>query len=211
MERCNHGFSPLPRGHVCALFIPSFVREYSASTRNSNIDRFDDALEATSTKYETVWHNPDMLENVISHFLAEGASAILEGKHDLARHSGVIALLFEQHRDVMTGNDAGVCRNTSYYVELSNDSCDEHTLVSVFRRRIPCKCLDKRYKEVKSIVKMGHGENPDSILPDGKTERSKLMKCQQCCMADYCSTECQKADWPSHKECCVAVSYNMKL
>ena len=207
VERCDHGFSPLPRGHVCELFIRSFVREYrySASNKNSTIGRLSDASQATQ-KYTAVWSNPDMLKHVMSHFLAEGTNEILEERDDIARHSGVLAIYFEQVRDQLTGNNTSAFKKTSNAAVLSSDICDGHTLVSFFRKRIPCKCLDKKYKEVKSIVKMGQCMNSECPLPHQRIERSKLMVCEQCLTMCYCSVECQKAAWPRHKEDCVRVS-----
>lgn len=44
------------------------------------------------------------------------------------------------------------------------------------------------------------------LFPDGKVvERSKLSYCAQCFEECYCSSECQKAAWPLHKERCIAV------
>ena len=204
-ERCDHGFSPLPRGHICTGFVRAFVRDFSASNKNRTIDRLDDACKA-SQKYSAVWHDPDLLEHVMSHFLAEGTNMLLRGQDKVARQSGMFLIFFEIWRDSMTSGGTPDFRSYVKISELSRDTCDEHTFVSFFRKRIPCKCLDKRYKEVKSIVKMGHCNNPDCPLPDRQTELSKLMNCEQCRAVFYCSTECQKAAWPSHKKNCVEIS-----
>ena len=81
-------------------------------------------------------------------------------------------------------------------------SCDEHTLVSFFRKRIPCKCLDEKYKEVKSVKKMGSCSNPDCSLPGRKVERNQILLCAQCNQLGYCSRACQKAHWKEHKKIC---------
>ena len=204
-ERCDHGFVPLPRGHVCKMFIQSFAYEFNASKKNCIYDRFLDAWDATE-KYIKVWRNPDMLQLVVSYFLAKGTdSLILElEKDDLVRQSVLAASFFENRRAELTGNTE-VIGKTSKICDLSDENCDEHTLVSYFRNRIPCKCLDKRYKKVKSIVKTGNCHNEGCLLPNGKAERSTLMHCNQCRLAQYCSIECQKAHWPTHKEQCARV------
>jgi hypothetical protein len=77
--------------------------------------------------------------------------------------------------------------------------------VNFFRKRIPCQCLDKKYKEVKSIIKMGLCCNPACSLPDRQVERKKMFKCTggcRCSNTYYCSYECQKADWSEHKKEC---------
>ena len=205
VERCDHGFSPLPRGHVCARFIPSFLREF--------VQRgcLRSAIEALKTKYDGLLYDPDMLELVVSSFLEQGIDMLLRGNDDNARRFAVFAAIFEQLRmcrGAMKFNNAAeeLKKCTLKIKELADDTCDEHTLVSFFRKRIPCKCLDKRYKEVKSIVKMGHCMNPDCPLPNMKAECSKLMKCEQCRLMQYCSIECQRAHWPRHKKGCVEIT-----
>ena len=79
---------------------------------------------------------------------------------------------------------------------------DDHTLVSFFRKRITCSCLDKKHKEVKSIKKMGYCNNDKCPLPGGKVERSKMLYCTRCSVAYYCSRDCQEAAWSEHREIC---------
>eukprot|EP00986_Skeletonema_menzelii_P013044 scaffold7396_cov127-Skeletonema_menzelii.AAC.7 len=77
-----------------------------------------------------------------------------------------------------------------------------HTLVSFLKKRIPCSCLDEKYKEVKSIPKIGLCCNHGCSLPFGKTERSLTECCSRCRTANYCSRKCQVAAWPGHKVEC---------
>eukprot|EP00984_Skeletonema_dohrnii_P024737 scaffold13863_cov94-Skeletonema_dohrnii-CCMP3373.AAC.2 len=79
-------------------------------------------------------------------------------------------------------------------------SSDSHTCVKFFRRRISCRCLDKKYDEVKTISKMGVCFNEE--CPDRRVERNKTMYCSGCRCITYCSRACQKADWTAHKQEC---------
>eukprot|EP00984_Skeletonema_dohrnii_P007854 scaffold2899_cov85-Skeletonema_dohrnii-CCMP3373.AAC.10 len=79
-------------------------------------------------------------------------------------------------------------------------SADSHTRVKFLRKRIPCKCLDKKYDEVKSITKMGICFNPQ--CPHRRVERNKTMYCSGCRCITYCSRACQKADWKAHRQEC---------
>ena len=86
---------------------------------------------------------------------------------------------------------------------LELQSADDHTLVSYYRKRIPCSCLDKKYKEVKSVKKMGLCRNPNCSLPDnGRVERRKMFSCTRCGVVNYCSVKCQRADWNRHRKGC---------
>ena len=86
-------------------------------------------------------------------------------------------------------------------VELQN-SPDPHSLVELLRKRVPCKCLDKKYEEVKSIPKMGLCSNKKCTLPKRMTTQSDMFFCSGYQLACYCSSKCQKADWKRHKETC---------
>lgn len=121
--------------------------------------------------------------------LADGTKFILDGNYDDAR---IAAAVF----NYLEGTDKEGC--ATQMKELF--SADEHTLVQFFRKKIPCSCLDEKYKEVKSITKMGICWNDECPLPDRRAVRSKMVYCIQCRRINYCSRECQKVHWPLHKE-----------
>lgn len=61
--------------------------------------------------------------------------------------------------------------------------------------------LNKAYEEkIKSLETPFVGRE---CLNCWKTEQDiKLYGCARCRIAKYCSTECQKEDWPKHKQVC---------
>ena len=111
----------------------------------------------------------------------------------------IIRLLFEQYTEVEL-HKSKATMNLFKLEELA--MADEHTLVSYLRSRIPCKCLDEKYKEVKHVTKIGLCCNPQCHLPDRKCERSDLQKCSRCSRVNYCSSTCQADHWQKHKEYC---------
>ena len=216
-EECYHGFDPTPTSHVCFSFMQSFYEEFNACCAESDpymIHLFEHIYEATKTKYAEVWNDPDMVQRVASHFIIHGTNEIiLEGNYYVAAYSAVFSSFFEQlaATEICTNENQGdpfkvfllLCDWCKVY-ELYKG--DEHTLVSFFRKRITCNCLDNKYKEVQSIAKIGFCSNPNCILPDKKIARGKMMSCTQCRRSSYCSRECQVAHWPKHKQLCVVAA-----
>ena len=202
-KNCRHGFVTFPRGHVCAAFILSYTQAFFADCESESLyDGFDNGYEVTKRKYAEVWNDADKMQLVISYFVCNGTKKILDGDSDSDRgcYDAMFVSFFEQWIAIAIQKTQASC-HWSQMAELFKS--DKHTLVSFFRKRIPCKCLDKRYKEVKSITKMGLCDNPSCSLPDRMGERSKMLYCTQCCVANYCSRECQKAAWPLHKQYCL--------
>ncbi|KAL9187046.1 hypothetical protein ACHAXT_010766 [Thalassiosira profunda] len=76
-------------------------------------------------------------------------------------------------------------------------------------KRIPCQCLDERYKQLKETApRTGICSNCR------ETKRCKdLMLCTRCRLTQYCSRECQTADWSRHKkeECDEMSCYDKRL
>lgn len=66
-----------------------------------------------------------------------------------------------------------------------------------------CKCLDKKYNEVKSMTKMGRCLNLECTLPGSMVAKSEMFCCVGCRQVFYCSPECQRSHWKcGHKEDC---------
>jgi len=205
-ERCDHGCEatlPVKELNYSLEYMKTFFSEYKIGLE----DRRDNPVQATATackaahnKYLKVWDDPDKVRWVVSNFLAKGTRHIVDGDdNNCARHCAAISNFFEQALAKQLLQTSAV--NCAKLVETFR--CDEHTLVSFFRKRIPCKCLDKKYKEVESITKMGVCGNPECTLPGGKVERKGMLQCIRCREAYYCSRKCQEASWSStHKQCC---------
>ena len=209
-EECDHGLISYCRNPICRAFMKSFGNMYKTASESEN--SFECAYEATKTTYAEVWSDPDKLRWLASFYLAHGTKKILRGEYDGSLGSAGLAFFFEQSaaiamhaNDTQTSCDWGIFRALCDWGKLFElVSADRHTLVSFFRKRIPCNCLDEKLKEVKSITKMGFCHNSKCNLPPGKkTARGKMLSCTRCRSANYCSRECQVAHWPLHKEFCV--------
>ena len=210
-ENCRHGYNPssILQARICEDFMKTFTESYHSATRgNSQDGRFKSIMgalgtavtAATSANLTNISRDLSDLGGVNQLFcivnqlfcMAKGTKFILDGKSDDARLCAVLALI---NKDKLP--------DTQKMIELSD--ADEHTLVQFFRKQIPCSCLDEKYKEVKSIPKMGICFNDECPLSGNMAVRSKMFRCTGCLIGhyvSYCSRECQEADWPHHKEFC---------
>ncbi len=145
------------------------------------------------------------MDAIISVLLSGGTRCILDGDNDASRSYATLVCHFEEWTAVKMRKSKALI-NWAKIVEL--DRADDHTLVQYYRKRIPCVCLDKKYKEVKSVKKIGYCYNSSCSQPGNLAERSKMFCCTRCGLANYCSVECQKVDWKSHKEFC---NINVKM
>jgi hypothetical protein len=143
-------------------------------------------------------------------FIYIGTEQLLLGIADNARVYATFACFFDEMKEVFM-NLAQATPNWTKVIELN--TADEHTLVQYFKKRIPCSCFDDKYNEAKSITKMGRCCNSTCTLPDKKAKRGAMFYCTGCRSVNYCSRECQVADWGRHKEGCktaVAVAESYK-
>ena len=205
-ENCSHGYNPSSRfqARFCEDFMKIFMESfYSARRGNKPLERLSSVNAAFSTAIDrshsanttNISRNRSNFECVNPFCLAEGTKNILDGKSDDARVCAVLALYMN-----FTDCTADEFPDLQKMLELIDG--DEHTLVQFFRKQIPCSCLDEKYKEVKSITKMGVCFNEDCPLPGNMAIRSKMLQCIRCRNVSYCSKECQEANWAHHKLAC---------
>ncbi len=193
--KCGHGWTD-EISPICHEFIKTFIDEFLS--KGSALESFKAADMATALeKFDEVYSTK--LESIVSILVAVGTESYLDGDNVTAQMFAVVSSYFEELIAVdIEKTKAVLC--WAKVCELHG--ADEHTLASYYRKRIPCSCLDEKYEEVKSVKKIGWCCNKTCSLPGRKVERSKMLCCARCGEANYCSKECQKADWKSHKKVC---------
>jgi hypothetical protein len=174
--RCRHGLELLERR--CEEFVEAFHDGYNACFEAGNNDMGScfSAGFASTGKFTDVWKSVAMLKDIAAFYVASGAQDILGGDEDNARELASIICYFEQQIAVAIEETPFI--NMQDVAELH--WADMNTLVNYYRKRIPCKCLDKKYKEVKSITKMGLCCNQACSHPDRQVERKKMFCCSGC-------------------------------
>ena len=197
-ELCSHGLVQSSAGEekIIVDFINAFIAKFR-SVKHDVGAALVTAQEATIVEYVDVYSSK--LDTVISILLSYGTKCILDGGNRQAQEYAAFACYLENLMAVdlhKTKATAGWAKIIELYV------ADDHTLVSFYRKRIPCSCLDEKYKEVKSVKKMGLCDNLDCNLPDRMVERRKMFSCTRCGDTNYCSVECQRADWKTHRVRC---------
>eukprot|EP00984_Skeletonema_dohrnii_P018324 scaffold8534_cov79-Skeletonema_dohrnii-CCMP3373.AAC.1 len=194
--KCRHGFEEMD--NMCIDFVSAFRKAVQKAVKRgeSTLSCLVEAKNATMDEFAGVWNDSAKMEIVMSYYLSHGTESILEGNNGYALECAVHARYMEQWAAVKLHETQAITN----WSKVEAMSADSHTRVKFFRRRIPCRCLDAKYDEVKSITKMGRCFNPQ--CPDGRVERNKTMYCSRCRCITYCSRECQKADWTAHKQEC---------
>eukprot|EP00985_Skeletonema_marinoi_P025759 scaffold19251_cov124-Skeletonema_marinoi.AAC.2 len=203
-----HGLVPCARSQPPG-FVNAFIHEFNLIYGRLNVLHDRDAVafackallavfKFIQEKYDTVWNDRANLNWTVSFFLANGTQHLLDGNDSCAREYAFISYVFEQRAAVFVNQSRTI--NWPKLLELY--IADHHTLASFFRKRINCSCLDKLYKKVKSIPKIGVCYNP--YCKHGRVvTRSETKCCSQCRREIYCSRRCQAANWPRHREACI--------
>ncbi len=209
-EQCRHGVEL--ESHDEKLYREALAAfEGGYNTRIDNINAMlsaGDKAANANEKFAVVL--AIFPKSLVSICVADAVQGILDGSDKDAQLYASFACYFEQTISFYKGTFDGILQGKETVnvpafdgqriVELQRG--DMKTVVNFLRKRITCKCLDEKHKEVKSITKMGLCANPECFHPDGKVERKTMLTCTGCNRVSYCSADCQRADWPHHKDHC---------
>ena len=70
--------------------------------------------------------------------------------------------------------------------------------VKFVAKRLPCACLKELHRAARTKVAKVTG----CIYCQKPFPRSQMCVCSGCMITEYCSKECQRADWKDHKQFC---------
>ena len=198
---CNHGIDlmiPDDNNHPVTIFIDDFCM-HIANNANMHMGQY---LRDTFTTHQEVWNNESYREMAMNILIRMGTNFMLnndnEGPRDVAK--AIVAL---ENYDGSGDLTSSVLYNRVAAVKVRDinggDSSAKRDMLKFFRKRINCKCLKVMHLEArKTLPKLGMCDH----CGDSR-ERALLMVCSRCTIAQYCSRNCQVADWSSrHKGYC---------
>ena len=141
--------------------------------------------------------------NLLLHFVRNVFvhDAAMEGESWFHKvHSNDVAICIMINVLELRGTYSDLCVVTRRAAKMSNKlwGGNRRDTVKFVASRLPCTCLKKLHSTArKKVEKMGWCRGCHEHFP-----RSQLYVCTGCRYVYYCSRECQRADWSSHKQGC---------
>lgn len=224
-ERCKHGCDlSLPKSeHDCRDFAMRYANDFlielcrlqtgdhvltSTSTTSNNLvgqclqqgKSFVAAIDNMEEKYPEVFDSISKLKWAISFYHSRGTQDVINGNMKRAHHAAICATLINVYLSIDDLTDLSTMK--LYDIVQANDKM----ILTYFRKRTSCSCLDEKRKEYKGVKKTGKCCNDQCPLPGRVAERSSLLYCTACKLVQYCSAECQKVNWKYHKHQCASIA-----
>ena len=195
---CDHGFADLipdEDNHPVCVFLDIFFMDYLGC---------DDIcitvlLNNTYKKQPQVWENDILRKQARDLLVSIGANMILGRKH-WPRGVAAFAVALENYdhtcdiNSMIYKHEVGIKLRDLY----CGGNAAKRGVLKFFRKRTSCQCLKKMHLEArKHIQKLG-----DCYFCLKVKDRSELMVCSRCRVAQYCSRQCQVKAWSRHEDEC---------
>ena len=158
-------------------------------------------LRCTFQTQQQVWNNGDYRKLARDLMLVMGTNTVLSRNAiGMAKHLACAITTLENYDGSgeidSTINSRVVSKKAR---DLLRGSDNMRDVLKFYRKRVPCSCLRDMHLEARKILpKLGV-----CFCCEAVKDRALLMVCSRCRLSQYCSRECQVADWPSHKRECV--------
>ena len=183
---CNHGRPIIipESGHAVSKFI-------EAVTHAQCFDDLD--------YHQEVFDNDRYRKLAMNILVRIGIYACFIAYHDGTKIAKNFALLIMQLESYNGEGDdllAAMFRSGMLLTLSDLQHGGERDIIRFFMKKTTCSCLKERYKQ----IKISHPKSKsrcDNCLQI--KDRKSIMLCGRCKTSQYCSIECQAADWPKHK------------
>ena len=184
----------------------SFMDDLFINWLEKNLEMTESLVD--TLQHQQVWNDSSYRNVAIKLLLCIGTNLLLV--HDVAnglRDDQMINIALFAAQVVVVIEKYGIAGEINLVFNTSGAKLNDlycggvsrrRDLLKFFSKRIACSCLKKMHLEArKSMPKMGicyHCKVPK--------ERASFMICSRCKVYQYCSKECQVANWPQHRDCC---------
>ena len=205
ITECDHGCGILPEvDHPVISFMDDLISQGISDNRLVSVDSFLDRLQTIHGA--PILNNESYKSMTIDILTRIGTNMLLSDAEDTQRAIGASrmakAIIILENYDGIYSLEAifhnrGVATKLRDYNDISSITGIRDAL-KFFSKRTSCSCLNEMHQEARrTLPKMGicYGCNEEK-------ERVALSVCSRCMVTQYCSRECQVANWPKHKADC---------
>jgi len=208
---CDHGcVVMLSDDHPVSSFMDTF-HLILHHKRSETIDHVvSQTLGELFKSHKQLWNNEDYRRLVLDILVRIGTNALLcEAGTNLPVCTAHCIKILEYYDGT---DDINSVMNSRVVILKRRDlnpraSSIKRDTLKFFRKRISCKCLKKMHLEArKTEPKTGK-----CFHCKVQKERVSLSVCSQCMVHQYCSRECQVANWSAHERHCGILVHHHKL
>jgi len=201
INQCDHGRAVIiSDDHP----VSSFMDQFYINLRHKRMTVIENSREIFKS-HKHIWNNESYRKLVIDILVHIGTNMLLCDEGSPLSWPSCVAqsIIALEHYD--GSDDIGLVIISrvvmSKWRDLKNGSSSiRRDTLNFYCKRTTCKCLKKMHLEArKSTTKVGL-----CWYCKEEKERVLLSVCSRCMIDQYCSRECQAADWSEHKKDCDA-------
>ena len=200
--QCNHGVDlviPDDVNHPVTSFMDALFM-YDANDSNILSIPMEKYLRETFATHREVWDNERYREMAVNIFIAIGTNLLLSNERGDSFLAQAIVISCLENYDGSSDSTSLLYNRVvgRKMNDLFGSTYAKRDALKFFRKRTSCSCLKDMHLETrKTLPKTGVCNHCEE-----EKDRALLMVCSRCRIAQYCSRECQVANWSRHKVYC---------
>lgn len=188
-----------PVSHFMDDLFTSFLGKQSPHSMIMN-------LNDTYGTHQEVWNNEKYSKLAIDILVCLGTNLLLANDNNtgIALCIAHITVMIEQHGVLGATDFVSVYHNrtvASKIRDLDTIVNSRRDALKFYRKRVSCKCLKRLHLDARKFLP----KSGQCFHCEKKVERVSLSVCSRCMVMQYCSRECQVANWPDHKGPCLSL------
>ena len=216
--QCDHGCNTsIPqRDHPVYKFVDSFIEAATSKSVSLTV-----SLQTLLTTMPQVWKEKTLRNEIVRIFISIATNQMMHeyqygsllSQFSTNSLSQIIpfakAIILIENQDLIQDDDILTIfyhpKITAKYKNFNDDpnASGRRDILKFLSRRISCSCLKDMHRQARlTITKTRRCEYCMEFK-----ERDELMLCGGCRLLEYCSIECQKADWKrDHTKSCAQLA-----